>query len=39
MGDVVDFREKDVWKVCFVYYNLIFNQFCVNEFVYRMIYI
>lgn len=38
-GDVVDLREKDAWKACFVYYNLILNQFCVNEFVYRMIYI
>lgn len=36
-GDVVDLREKDAWKACFVYYNFISS--LLNKFVYKMIYI
>lgn len=36
-GDVVDLREKDAWKACFVYYNFISSM--LNKLVYRMIYI
>lgn len=36
-GDVVDLREKDAWKACFVYYNFISS--LLNKFDYKMIYI
>lgn len=36
-GDVVDLREKDAWKACFVYCNFISS--LLNKFVYKIIYI